>query len=52
MLTKTWKEEELKSVVARQCVNKREASGTVRLQGVEVETVHKFKYLGSTVQSI
>ena len=40
------------SFVAREntCVNVREASGTVRLQGVEVKKVHEFKYLGSTVQ--
>ena len=31
--------------------NEREASGTGRLQGVELEKVHSFKYLGSTVQS-
>ncbi|KAK3571518.1 hypothetical protein QTP86_012862 [Hemibagrus guttatus] len=33
------------------CVNEREGSGTVRLQGEEVKKVQKFKYLGSTVQS-
>ncbi|KAK3516460.1 hypothetical protein QTP70_014791 [Hemibagrus guttatus] len=33
------------------CVNEREASGTVRLQGEEVKKVEEFKYLGSTVQS-
>ncbi|KAK3515214.1 hypothetical protein QTP70_010616 [Hemibagrus guttatus] len=33
------------------CVNEREGSGTVRLQGEEVEKVQEFKYLGSTVQS-
>ncbi|KAK3540385.1 hypothetical protein QTP70_030406 [Hemibagrus guttatus] len=33
------------------CVNEREGSGTVRLQGEEVKTVQEFKYLGSTVQS-
>ncbi|KAK3530747.1 hypothetical protein QTP70_000813 [Hemibagrus guttatus] len=33
------------------CVNEREGSGTVRLQGEEVKKVHEFKYLGSTVQS-
>ncbi|KAK3531916.1 hypothetical protein QTP70_034423, partial [Hemibagrus guttatus] len=33
------------------CVNEREGSGTVRLQGVEVKKVQEFKYLGSTVQS-
>ncbi|KAK3528988.1 hypothetical protein QTP70_014117 [Hemibagrus guttatus] len=32
------------------CVNEREGSGTVRLQGEEVK-VQEFKYLGSTVQS-
>ncbi|KAK3511278.1 hypothetical protein QTP70_034775 [Hemibagrus guttatus] len=34
------------------CVNEREGSGTVRLQGEEVKKVQEFKYLGSTVQSI
>ncbi|KAK3520565.1 hypothetical protein QTP70_027087 [Hemibagrus guttatus] len=33
------------------CVNEREGSGTVRLQGEEVRKVQEFKYLGSTVQS-
>ncbi|KAK3523750.1 hypothetical protein QTP70_009238 [Hemibagrus guttatus] len=33
------------------CVNEREGSGTVRLQGEEVKKVQGFKYLGSTVQS-
>ncbi|KAK3540870.1 hypothetical protein QTP86_002452 [Hemibagrus guttatus] len=33
------------------CVNESEGSGTVRLQGEEVEKVQEFKYLGSTVQS-
>ncbi|KAK3553760.1 hypothetical protein QTP70_009182 [Hemibagrus guttatus] len=33
------------------CVNEREGSGTVRLQGEEVKKVKEFKYLGSTVQS-
>ncbi|KAK3517653.1 hypothetical protein QTP70_014779 [Hemibagrus guttatus] len=33
------------------CVNDREGSGTVRLQGEEVKKVQEFKYLGSTVQS-
>ncbi|KAK3562732.1 hypothetical protein QTP86_005733 [Hemibagrus guttatus] len=33
------------------CVNERERSGTVRLQGEEVKKVQEFKYLGSTVQS-
>ncbi|KAK3555325.1 hypothetical protein QTP86_014921 [Hemibagrus guttatus] len=33
------------------CVNEREGSGTVRLQGEEVKKVQDFKYLGSTVQS-
>ena len=33
------------------CVNKRNPSGTVRLQGAEMKKVGDFKYLGSTVQS-
>ncbi|MCJ8747432.1 hypothetical protein PDJAM_G00153520 [Pangasius djambal] len=33
------------------CVNEREGSGTVRLQGEEVKKLQEFKYLGSTVQS-
>ncbi|KAK3522745.1 hypothetical protein QTP86_032028, partial [Hemibagrus guttatus] len=33
------------------CVNEREGSGTVRLQGEEVKKVQEFKYLGSTAQS-
>ncbi|KAK3568596.1 hypothetical protein QTP86_010286 [Hemibagrus guttatus] len=33
------------------CVNEREGSGTVRIQGEEVKKVQEFKYLGSTVQS-
>ncbi|KAK3563951.1 hypothetical protein QTP86_006275 [Hemibagrus guttatus] len=33
------------------CVNEREGSGIVRLQGEEVKKVQDFKYLGSTVQS-
>ncbi|KAK3513892.1 hypothetical protein QTP70_032857 [Hemibagrus guttatus] len=33
------------------CVNERERSGTVRLQGEEMKKVQEFKYLGSTVQS-
>ncbi|KAK3546072.1 hypothetical protein QTP70_019989, partial [Hemibagrus guttatus] len=33
------------------CVNEREGSGTVRLQGEEVKKVQELKYLGSTVQS-
>ncbi|KAK3528964.1 hypothetical protein QTP70_014145 [Hemibagrus guttatus] len=33
------------------CVNEREGSATVRLQGEEVKKVQEFKYLGSTVQS-
>ncbi|KAK3563728.1 hypothetical protein QTP86_034452 [Hemibagrus guttatus] len=33
------------------CVNEREGSGTVRLQGEEVKKVQVFKYLGSTVQN-
>ncbi|KAK3525616.1 hypothetical protein QTP70_000930 [Hemibagrus guttatus] len=32
------------------CVNEREGSGTVRLQGEEVKKVQDFKFLGSTVQ--
>ncbi|KAI5613898.1 scavenger receptor cysteine-rich type 1 protein M130-like [Silurus asotus] len=31
------------------CVNEREGSGGVRLQGEEVKKVEKFRYLGSTV---
>ncbi|KAK3535523.1 hypothetical protein QTP70_016943 [Hemibagrus guttatus] len=33
------------------CVNEREGSGTVRLQGEELKKVQEFNYLGSTVQS-
>ena len=33
------------------CVNEKDVIGTVRLHGVDVEQVHEFKYLGSTVQS-
>ncbi|KAK3510392.1 hypothetical protein QTP70_005867 [Hemibagrus guttatus] len=33
------------------CVNEKEGSGTVRLQGEEVKKIQEFKYLGSTVQS-
>ncbi|KAK3543325.1 hypothetical protein QTP70_018076, partial [Hemibagrus guttatus] len=33
------------------CVNEREGSGTVRLQGEEVKKVQEFKYLRSPVQS-
>ncbi|KAK3549335.1 hypothetical protein QTP70_034565 [Hemibagrus guttatus] len=33
------------------CVNEKEGSGTVRLQGEEVKKVQEFKYLGSTVQT-
>ncbi|KAK3519354.1 hypothetical protein QTP70_024785, partial [Hemibagrus guttatus] len=33
------------------CVNEREGSGTIRLQGEEVKKVQEFQYLGSTVQS-
>ncbi|XP_016321114.1 uncharacterized protein LOC107672441 isoform X3 [Sinocyclocheilus anshuiensis] len=33
------------------CVNERDPSGTVRLQGEEIKKVQDFKYLGSTVQS-
>ena len=32
------------------CVNEREASGIVRLQGLAVVKVHETKYLESTVQ--
>ncbi|KAK3512557.1 hypothetical protein QTP70_017149 [Hemibagrus guttatus] len=32
------------------CVNEREGSGTVRLQGEEVKKVQEFKYLGSTAR--
>ena len=33
------------------CVNGKDQSGSVRLQGVEVKKVEDFKYLGSTMQS-
>uniref|UniRef100_A0A3B3BTI6 ribonuclease H n=1 Tax=Oryzias melastigma TaxID=30732 RepID=A0A3B3BTI6_ORYME len=33
------------------CVNERNQSGRVRLQGEEIKKVEEFKYLGSTVQS-
>ena len=33
------------------CVNERELSGMLRLQGVEVEKFHEFKYLGSSIES-
>ncbi|KAI5628469.1 receptor tyrosine-protein kinase erbB-3 precursor [Silurus asotus] len=33
------------------CVNEREGSGVVRLQGEELQKVEEFKYLGSIVQS-
>ncbi|KAK3524034.1 hypothetical protein QTP70_017548 [Hemibagrus guttatus] len=33
------------------CVNEREGSGTVRLQGEEVKKVQESKYLGSTVET-
>ena len=33
------------------CVNERERSGIVRLQGAEVLKVQEFKYLETTVQS-
>ena len=33
------------------CVNERNPSGTVRLQGAEIKKVEGFNYLGSTVQS-
>ncbi|KAK3549270.1 hypothetical protein QTP70_034481 [Hemibagrus guttatus] len=39
------------SKIEYMCVNEREGSGTVRLQGEEVKKVQEFKYLGSTVQS-
>ena len=48
------KEGEMKvnrSKIEYMCVNGREASGTVKLQGVEVEKFHEFKYLGSTFQN-
>ncbi|MED6237850.1 hypothetical protein ATANTOWER_024428 [Ataeniobius toweri] len=32
------------------CVNEREPSGAMRLQGTEIKKVEDFKYLGSTVQ--
>ncbi|KAK3537618.1 hypothetical protein QTP70_017011 [Hemibagrus guttatus] len=38
------------SKIEYMCVNERERSGTVRLQGEEVKKVQEFKYLGSTVQ--
>ncbi|KAK3522855.1 hypothetical protein QTP86_005668 [Hemibagrus guttatus] len=38
-------------VTHNMCVNEREGSGTVRLQGEEVKKVQEFKYLESTVQS-
>ena len=37
-------------VIEHMCVNEREASGTVMLQGVEVEKVFELKDLGSTIQ--
>ncbi|KAK3553051.1 hypothetical protein QTP86_031188 [Hemibagrus guttatus] len=40
-----------RSKTEHMCVNEREGSGTVRLQGEEVKKVQEFKYLGSTVQS-
>ncbi|KAK3571709.1 hypothetical protein QTP86_017856, partial [Hemibagrus guttatus] len=40
-----------RSKTENMCVNEREGSGTVRLQGEEVKKVQEFKYLGSTVQS-
>ncbi|KAK3523569.1 hypothetical protein QTP70_002478 [Hemibagrus guttatus] len=40
-----------RSKIEYMCVNEREGSGTVRLQGEEVKKVQEFKYLGSTVQS-
>ena len=33
------------------CVNEKDPSGTVKLQGAEIKKVEDFKYLGSTVQS-
>ncbi|TKS65679.1 RNA-directed DNA polymerase from mobile element jockey [Collichthys lucidus] len=33
------------------CVNERDASGRVRLQGEEIKKVEDFKYLGTTVQN-
>ena len=33
------------------CVNERNPSGTMRLQGAVVKKVEDFKYFGSTVQS-
>ncbi|KAK3568487.1 hypothetical protein QTP86_008540 [Hemibagrus guttatus] len=39
------------SKIEYMCVNEREGSGTVMLQGEEVKKVQEFKYLGSTVQS-
>ncbi|KAK3506217.1 hypothetical protein QTP70_002096 [Hemibagrus guttatus] len=41
----------IRSKTEYRCVNEREGSGTVRLQGEEVKKVQEFKYLGSTVQS-
>ncbi|KAK3524726.1 hypothetical protein QTP86_001651 [Hemibagrus guttatus] len=40
-----------RSKIEYMCVNEREGSGTVRLQGEEVKKVQEFKYMGSTVQS-
>ncbi|KAK3572394.1 hypothetical protein QTP86_032615, partial [Hemibagrus guttatus] len=40
-----------RSKTEHMCVNEREGSGTVRLQGEEMKKVQEFKYLGSTVQS-
>ncbi|KAI5618911.1 hypothetical protein C0J50_21582, partial [Silurus asotus] len=34
------------------CVNEREGSGVMRLQGEEVEKMEGFRYLGSTVQTL
>ncbi|KAK3507853.1 hypothetical protein QTP70_001474 [Hemibagrus guttatus] len=39
------------SKIEYMCVNERQGSGTVRLQGEERKKVQEFKYLGSTVQS-
>ena len=42
----------MNSRIEYMCVNERVASGTVRVQRVDVERVHEFKYVGSTDQSI
>ena len=43
----------MKSVIGKlnTCVNVRQPSGTLGLQGAETKKGHYFKYLGSTVQS-